>query len=178
MDWTDWYSFDKDSIDRNASDDQGVYRIVLPDFNFFVLKIINNELIWKGIYKGGSYVLNKIINNSPVRVYEYQGKMCTDIVYIGRSESSISKRLLRHLTPTENRCMYLLMEYGISLWFSFIRHPDPVNFECKLFGKFFNKSGVCPPCDRGSIECNRVGGEYMSAKIMLTKNKRIKFNKL
>jgi len=170
MSWSKWFLFNKISIEKNAPEDPGIYRIRLRDYYF---AFINNK--WWGLYEKTSSDKILLVLKEPFRVREYKIQvsglpitiLCTDLIYIGKSES-IQNRLLEHLNGNGNSCIYELLKQGYCLEFSYLRRYGDYNqAEKNSFKGFINATkGLCPPCDCCSNECKGQGGNCISTYII------------
>ena len=173
MPWSDWYPLTRNGINNNVPDDIGAYRIALKDGKVFSIEEDDDVEIWVGIVNADRNLEKCIRNNEPMRVCLCNSTFCTDLVYIGQStEQTIKQRLLQHLGGQGNKCLKLILDYEIPLYFSYLTHYEPEDFEEKLFKRFVKETeGVCPPCDCGSNECSRAYGKYLPTFLMIHKNK-------
>ena len=175
MVWSKWYPLLEESIEENAPQEGGIYRIALKDE--FCFTLINGE--WYGVFQGNRKLLNCFKDKDPYRVCpcktEYGKSVCTDLVYIGKTDN-LKRRLKEHLKDPQkgNPCIQKLLNKGYPLFFSFLRRISPSFAEQRVFQEFIKASGgFCPPCDGGSNECQREGGKVTPAYLIIG-NKRMR----
>ncbi len=169
MPWSNWYPLNVFRVNLNAPNSGGIYRIKLKDGLCFVLKSSDGNYYWEGIHKANNELVSCFSKNEPMRVCDcrsrYIDKICTDLVYIGRSEN-IQQRLLQHLNGSGSKCIKELLEKDYKMLFSFLRRQDPDYSEIAAFERFVDGTeGFCPPCDCGSNECFVAGGLNISTFI-------------
>jgi len=146
MPWSEWFDFNLLSVENNAPDNPGIYRLRLKQTGkssedvLFVLK--NGK--WS-LLKKKNIILLLFLSKQP-----FQQK--TDICYIGKTERSIKERLKEHLNGS-NPCIKTLLDLGIPLEFSYLSRQNPSQSEQNAYNRFIEKFEACPPCDCGSKEC-------------------------
>jgi len=170
MPWSNWYPLNVFRVNLNAPNSGGIYRIKLKDGLCFVLKSSDGNYYWEGIHKANNELVSCFSKNEPMRVCDcrsrYIDEVCTDLVYIGRSEN-IQQRLLQHINGNGSRCIAILLKEGYELFFSYLRREVPDDAEVNAFGRFVRETGgSCPPCDCGSNECSEAKGQNIHTYIV------------